>query len=74
METKLFLPSQSINNVHRNEYKMIVVLNHKKSGDYYKNPSLPYLTVELYSKENYGKESFYFQTKTSILCIPMREI
>ena len=49
---KLFFPNQSINILYPND-EMLIVLDHKKNGYCYKNPSLAYLTYELLLKRKW---------------------
>ena len=56
--------------MYPNGEDMIIVLNDKKSIDYYENTSFSHHTKELYSKEN-GK-AFLTKSKASISYVPMR--
>ena len=60
---KLFMQDQNINILYPNEKNMIIVPNHKKNGDYYKNPCLSNLMNDFLFKEKWWKEAFLAKPK-----------
>ena len=46
-EKKLLLPNQIINILYPNVENMVVVPNHKRTGNYYENPGLSHFTDKL---------------------------
>ena len=44
---KAFIDNKSTIIMYTNEENMVVMPNHENNGDYYENPSLPYLMDEL---------------------------
>ena len=56
---KLFLPNQSITTMCSNRENMVVVPNHKKTGDYYKIPSFFHLMDKLWLQGKWWKENLF---------------
>ena len=70
---KLFTRNQSVNVMYPNKDNVFMVPNHKKSGDYYKNPCWSHLMKELLIlRKMFKKKNFSFETKASIPYILMR--
>ena len=56
--------------VYLNVVNMIVVPNHKKNGDYYKNPSLTYFTNELWLQEKWSNKKLLLEIKCVNIMYP----
>ena len=70
MGRDVFLIKPKYQFIYPNEENVFVVPNHEKKGDYYKSPCLSHCQTNFNSKQNYGKRSFLYETK-SLPFIPM---
>ena len=64
---------QSINIMCSNVENMIIVPDHKRNGEYYKNPSLAHFTDELLLLGKLWKENLFLQNQSINIVYPNKE-